>query len=139
MPAGPGLRSAFGVFSINTPKAPKRRIPNAVSGTNALGRAHCQGYHPELLPKWAEALKRRHEIAARVEVRLPGMYSTLPEHREAAIAKADAPGQMAALVVQLLPGERAAIKVTPATPVEEMPAMAGQISGRWAPVESSLP
>jgi uncharacterized protein with GYD domain len=91
--------------------------------------AHCPGYNPELLPKWVEALERRHEIAAQLGVKLHGMYSTLPEHWEVAIVEADVPSQIAALVMQLLPSEQAEIKVTPVTPVEEMLAMARQMSG----------
>jgi hypothetical protein len=57
------------------------------------------------------------------------MHSALPEHKEVAIAEADSPAQIAGLVMQLLPGEPAEIKVTPVTPVEEMLAMARQMSG----------
>ena len=46
-----------------------------------------------------------------------------------AIVEADAPAQIAALVTQLPPSEQAEIKVTPITPVEEMLALARQMSG----------
>jgi|TARA_Y100000031_G_scaffold103568_1_gene113759 uncharacterized protein with GYD domain len=91
--------------------------------------AHCPGYRPEVLPKWVEALERRHEIAAKLGVKLHGMYSMLPEHGEVAIVEADAPTQIAGLVTQLLPSEQAEIIMTPVTPVEEMPALARQTSG----------
>ena len=72
-------------------------------------------------------------------VKLHGMYSTLPEHWEVAIVEADAPAQIAALVTQLPPSEQAEIKVTPITPVEEMLALARQMSGGEAPAGSTLP
>lgn len=95
--------------------------------------AHWPGHQPELLPTWIEALERRHEIAAQAGVKLHGIYAMLPEHGEEAIVEAGSPAQVAALVMQLLPGEQAEIEATPAPPVEEMLAMARQMVWRLDP------
>jgi hypothetical protein len=90
--------------------------------------AHCPGYHPELLPKWLEALDRREEIAAQLGVKLHGVYSAMPEHLEIAIVEADAPTQVGMLITQLLPSEQAEIKVTPITSAEDMVALARRMT-----------
>ena len=90
--------------------------------------AHCPGYHPELLPVWVEALKKRNETAQQLGVKLHSFYSALPEHMEVAIVEADTPAQIAALITQLLPSEQSEIKVTPLTSVDELLALAQQMS-----------
>ena len=83
--------------------------------------AHCPGFHRELMGPVIEALENSEEIASRYGVKLIGMYSGAPEHRDFLIVEAEAPFSVATFTTELLPyGELEKYDVTPVTPADEL-------------------